>query len=123
MRALGRPPRITNATPRLRPERQAVRLRALLLRFQLRTNNDYELVLAHPRDPEHTAVAVIPSPDCTAGAQHRVAMTRARNTFNRECLNLRHPALVTITGVLFFAASPRAARAELAPLLTFSSSC
>jgi hypothetical protein len=73
-------------------------------------------------------VAVIPSPDCTIGAQHRVAVTRVRNTFNRQCLNLRHPALVTITGVLFFAVRPFPAHAspngaELAPLLAFSSSC
>jgi hypothetical protein len=55
-------------------------------------------------------------------------MTRVRNTFNRQCLNLKRTASVTITGVLFFAAKPLPARsapngAELAPLLSFSSSC
>jgi hypothetical protein len=128
LRSLERPPRITKRTPRQRAELQVFRLHARLLRFQLRTSNDYELVIADPRNARQTMLAVIPSPDCTTGAQHRVAMTRARSTFNRQCLNLRRPAFVTVTGVLFFAPRPLPARsapngAELAPLLGFSSSC
>src|SRR2546423_1070672 len=127
LRSLERPARITNRTPRLRSERRVFRVHARLLRFQLRMSNDYELVIADPRAPAHTLVAVIPSPDCTVGAQHRVAMTRVRNAFNRR-LNLERTASVTITGVLFFAARPLPAHsapngAELAPLLSFGSSC
>ena len=128
LRSLERPSRITKRTPRQRAELQVFRLHARLLRFQLRTSNDYELVIADPRNARQTMLAVIPSPDCTTGAQHRVAMTRARSTFNGQCLNLRRPALVRVTGVLFFAPRPLPARsapngAELAPLLGFSSSC
>jgi hypothetical protein len=128
LRSLERPPRVTSGTPRQASERQVFLLRGRLLRFQLRTNNDYELVVADPRDTRRAIVAAIPSPDCTVGAQHRAAMTRVRDTFNQECLNLKHPTVVTIAGVRFFASRPFPSHsapngAELAPLLTFTSSC
>jgi hypothetical protein len=128
LRALARPRLITRATPRLRVERRVFRVPAVMLRFQLQANNDYRLVLADPEARAKTVLAAIPSPDCTVGAQHRFAMTRARYAFQRRCLNVRQPVPVKVTGLVSFDPRPLPAGsspngAELHPLIGFSADC
>lgn len=123
------------ATQRLRAERQAYRVEAILISFKLEDDEDIHLVVADPGERHATLIVEFPHRDCTIGAKrsHRYLMQRARAALVKACGEppRRYRALdgrARISGVLFFdrihgqrGVAPNGV--ELHPVTGFRGSC
>lgn len=111
LRALPRPAGVDSlSATRVPAERQAYRVRALLLRFTLASDGDIHLAIAQPGNPANTMIAEIPDPARMTGALnvYRLAVAQTRRkfigAFGTPVMKTWKPANreVILTGPLFF---------------------
>lgn len=76
---------MSGSTPRISGiETHTYRVRARLVAAKRELDRDIHLVIAAPATGQ-TMIVEFPAPSCTAGAQHRLAMTTALRRFLAAC--------------------------------------